>query len=285
MTARTWPAAALLLAAALAPAGAAEPGSSFRDCDACPEMVVLPAGEFTMGSDKAESGHLDEKPQRTVKMAKPFAVARYESSFAEWDACAADGQCPRADDAGFGRDRLPAINVSWTDAKAYVGWLSAKTGNRYRLLSEAEFEYAARGGTRTAWFWGGNADKAQACKFANLHDEAGKQAHPNYVWSHVLCDDGAAENAPTGKYQPNPFGLHDMLGNVREWVEDCHQTGYAGAPDDGSARPHAGECAKRVVRGGGWIDGPSTARAAYRYSEAEGMRNYQLGFRVARDLP
>ncbi len=273
------------MAAALAPAAAVEAGSSFRDCDACPEMVVLPAGEFVMGSDKVESGHLDEKPQRTVKIAKTFSVARFEVTFAQWDACTADGKCPKADDAGFGRDRFPAINVSWADAKAYVAWLSAKSGKPYRLLSEAEFEYAARGGTKSAWFWGGNDDKAKACQFANLHDESGKQAHPNYVWSHALCDDGAAENAPTGSYQPNPFGLHDMLGNVREWVEDCHQTGYAGAPDDGSVRPHAGECAKRVVRGGGWVDGPSTARAAYRYSEAEGMRNYQLGFRVARDLP
>lgn len=278
-------AASMGVALPLATAVAAEPGSSFRDCDACPEMVVVPAGEFTMGSDKAESGHLDEKPQRTVKMAKPFAVSKFETTFAQWDACTADGPCPKADDAGFGRDAYPAINVSWQDAKAYVGWLSAKTGKSYRLLSEAEFEYAARGGTKTAWFWGGNEDKNKSCGFANLHDESGKQAHPNYVWSHALCDDGAAENAPTGKYKPNAYGLHDMLGNVREWVEDCHQTGYAGAPDDGSARAHSGQCGKRVVRGGGWVDGPSTARAAYRYSEEEGMRNYQLGFRVARDLP
>ncbi len=152
------------------------------------------------------------------------------------------------------------------------------------MLSKSEFEYAARAGTNTAWFWGGNDDKKKTCEYANLHDEKGKEAHPNYVWSHVLCNDGVAENAETGRYQPNPFGLHDMLGNVREWVEDCHQTGYAGAPDDGSVRKHEGKCEKRVVRGGGWLDGPSTARSAYRYSEEEGMRNYQTGFRVARDL-
>ncbi len=259
-------------------------GSAFTDCDVCPEMVVLPAGEFVQGSDKVESGHLDEKPQRVVKIARPFAVAKTETTFAQWDACVADGKCPRADDAGFGRGKFPAVNLSWNEARGYVAWLSARTGKSYRLLSESEFEYAARAGTKTAWFWGGNDDKKKTCEYANLHDEKGKEAHPNYVWSHVLCNDGVAENAETGRYQPNPFGLHDMLGNVREWVEDCHQTGYAGAPDDGSVRKHEGKCEKRVVRGGGWLDGPSTARSAYRYSEEEGMRNYQTGFRVARDL-
>jgi formylglycine-generating enzyme required for sulfatase activity len=260
------------------------PGSVFNDCDTCPEMVVLPAGEFVQGSDKVESGHLDEKPQRTVKIARSFAVAKTETTFAQWDACVADGKCPKADDAGFGRGKFPAVNLSWAEAKGYVTWLSAKTGKSYRLLSESEFEYAVRGGTKTPWFWGGNDDKKKTCEFANLHDEKGKEAHPNYVWSHVLCNDGAAENAEVGQYKANPFGLHDMLGNVREWVEDCHQAGYSGAPEDGSARKHEGKCEKRVVRGGAWLDGPSTARSAYRYSEEEGMRNHQTGFRVARDL-
>lgn len=260
------------------------PGSVFNDCDTCPVMVVLPAGEFVQGSDKVESGHLDEKPQRTVKIARPFAVAKTETTFAQWDACVADGKCPKADDAGFGRGKFPAVNLSWAEAKGYVTWLSAKTGKSYRLLSESEFEYAVRGGTKTPWFWGGNDDKKKTCEFANLHDEKGKEAHPNYVWSHVLCNDGAAENAEVGQYKANPFGLHDMLGNVREWVEDCHQAGYSGAPEDGSARKHEGKCEKRVVRGGAWLDGPSTARSAYRYSEEEGMRNHQTGFRVARDL-
>jgi formylglycine-generating enzyme required for sulfatase activity len=259
-------------------------GSVFVDCPECPEMVVLPAGEFVQGSDKVESGHLDEKPQHTVKIVRSFAVSKYETTFAQWDVCVADGKCPKADDAGFGRGKVPAVNISWSEAKAYAAWLSAKTGKSYRLLSESEFEYAARGGTQTAWFWGGNASKNQTCEFANLHDESGKKAHPNYVWSHVLCDDGFAENADVGKYKPNAFGLHDMLGNVREWVDDCHQHGYAGAPDDGSVRKYDGQCEKRVVRGGAWLDGPSTARAAYRYSEVEGMRNYQTGFRLARDL-
>ncbi len=272
------------LASGAALAEGRTPGSVFVDCDVCPEMVVLPAGEFVQGSDKVESGHLDEKPQRTVKIARPVAVAKTETTFAQWDACVADGKCPKADDAGFGRGKFPAVNLSWAEAKGYVTWLSAKTGQSYRLLSESAYEYAVRGGTKTPWFWGGNDDKKKTCEYANLHDEKGKEAHPNYVWSHVLCNDGAAENNEVGKYKPNPFGLHDMIGNVREWVEDCHQTGYAGAPDDGSVRKHEGKCEKRVVRGGAWLDGPSTARSAYRYSEEEGMRNYQTGFRVARDL-
>ncbi|NCV85027.1 MAG: formylglycine-generating enzyme family protein, partial [Oxalobacteraceae bacterium] len=136
----------------------------------------------------------------------------------------------------------------------------------------------------TAWFWGGNDAKSKTCEYANLHDEVGKKAHPNYVWSHVLCSDGVAENAEVGQYKPNAFGLHDMLGNVREWVADCHIIGYAGAPVDGTVRKHDGKCEKRVVRGGAWLDGPSTARSAYRYSELEEMKNYQTGFRLARDL-
>jgi formylglycine-generating enzyme required for sulfatase activity len=247
-------------------------------------MVVVPAGEFVQGSDKVESGHVDEKPQRTVKFERPFAVSKYEATFAQWDACVADGKCPKADDAGFGRGKFPAVNIAWPEAKAYADWLAAKTGKPYRLISESEFEYAARAGSKTAWFWGGNDAKAKTCEYANLHDEVGKQAHPNYVWSHVLCSDGAAENIEVGKYKPNAFGLHDMLGNVREWVADCHIIGYAGAPTDGSVRKHEGACEKRVVRGGAWLDGPSTARSAYRYSEVENMRNYQTGFRLARDL-
>ncbi len=285
------------------------PGTRFRDCDHCPEMVVIPAGEFVMGSPLAESGHTDEKPQHKVSIANNFAVSRTEVTFDQWDACTAAGRCPKADDEGYGRGNYPVINVSWNDAKAYVTWLSESTGKHYRLLSEAEYEYAARAGTTTPWFWGeaeASWGSSKACEYANLHDEAGKEAHPMYVWSHHKCNDGYGENAPTGNYQPNAFGLYDMLGNVREWVEDCHQEGYEGAPTDGSARPHggtcekkfegicmdkyekgeseSGACEKRVVRGGAWVDGASTARSAYRYAETGDFRNYQVGVRVARDL-
>jgi formylglycine-generating enzyme required for sulfatase activity len=267
---------------------AAEQKKTLRDCPTCPEMVVIPAGEFVMGSPQSESGHKDEKPQHTVKFAKPFAVSKFEVTFEQWDACTAAGRCPAASDDGFGRGSYPAINVSWRDAKGYVAWLSESTGERYRLLSESEWEYAARGGTTTPWFWGDADDSfgsRKACEYANSHDETGKEAHPMYVWSEHKCVDGYPENAPAGKYKPNPFGLHDTLGNVREWVEDCHQGGYDGAPGDGSVRPMAGECVRRVVRGGAWVDGPSTMRSAYRYAEEETFRNYQVGFRVARELP
>ncbi len=295
-------------------AQAMSPGSTFRDCDQCPEMVVIPAGEFVMGSTIKESGHTDEKPQRTVRFARNFAVSKSEVTFDQWDSCTAAGRCPKADDDGYGRGNYPAINVSWKDVQGYVAWLSEVSGHNYRLLSEAEFEYAARGGTTTPWFWGeaeASWGSGKACEFANLHDEAGKEVHPMYVWSHHKCNDGYPENAPTAQYKPNPFGLHDMLGNVREWVEDCHQEGYQGAPTDGSVRAHGapcekmwegmcmdnfedgtvkasaggeGACEKRVVRGGAWVDGASTARSAYRYAEPEDFRNYQVGIRVARSL-
>jgi len=281
----------MLVGSALMTVGVAHaqsPGSSIRDCPTCPEMIVVPAGEFVMGSPKSESGHTDEKPQHTVKFAKPFAVSKFELTFDQWDACSAAGKCPTAADDGYGRVNYPVINVSWKDAKGYVAWLSETTAQRYRLLSESEWEYAARGGTTTPWFWGPEENSfgnKKACEYANTHDEAGKEAHPLYVWSHHQCSDGYPENAPTGKYKPNPFGLHDMLGNVREWVEDCHVEGYADAPADGAPRKFDGTCEKRVVRGGAWVDGPSTARAAYRYAEEEGFRNYQVGVRVARELP
>lgn len=276
----------VLTVAFLAEASAADmaPKTEFRDCPHCPEMVVVPAGEFIMGSSKAESGHTDEKPQHTVRFAEPFGVGKFEVTFDQWDACTAAGRCPAASDDGYGRGNYPAINVSWNDAIGYVAWLSEATGRRYSLLSEAAFEYAARAGTQTSWFWGEAPDSwgsRSACEYANTHDEAGKEAHPMYVWSNHKCNDGYGENAPTGKYKPNAFGLYDMTGNVREWVEDCHQAGYEGAPTEGSVRKGTGACEKRVVRGGAWVDGPSTSRSAYRYAEAENFRNYQVGFRVA----
>ncbi len=265
---------------------AGAPGSVFRDCPTCPEMVVVPAGEFTMGSTFEESGHPDEKPKHAVKIGAPIAVSKYEVTFEQWDACVAEGQCPQANDEGQGRGNRPAYNVNWSEANAYAQWLAKKTGKRYRLLSEAEWEYAARGGTQTPWFWGPAEDStgsSKACLYANTHDETGKQAHPMYVWSNHKCSDGAAETTNVGKYQPNPFGLYDILGNVREWVADCHHAGYQGAPADGKVWDEP-SCEKRIVRGGAWIDGAATTRAAYRHPEEPGFRNYQVGFRIARDL-
>ena len=278
------PAAAAALSFSIALAADPAPGNTFRDCPACPEIMVVPAGEFVMGSTLAETGNTDEKPQHTVRIAHAFGVGKFEVTFEQWDACTKAGRCLAANDDGFGRGRYPVINVSWVDAKAYTKWLSDTTGRAYRLLSEAEFEYAARAGTQTTWFWGEAPDSwgsRDACNYANTHDEAGKEAHPMYVWSHHKCNDGYGENGPTGSYKPNAFGLHDMIGNVREWNEDCLHLGYEDAPVDGSVRPHQGACEKRVARGGTWVDGPSTSRSAYRYSEPEDFRNYQVGFRVA----
>ena len=286
-TATVLAAAAVALSFSIARAADSAPGTAFRDCPACPEIMVVPAGEFVMGSTLAETGHTDEKPQHTVRIAQAFGVGKFEVTFEQWDSCTKAGRCPAAKDDGYGRGSYPVINVSWRDATAYTKWLSDITGRSYRLLSEAEFEYAARAGTQTPWFWGDAPDSwgsRDACDYANTHDEAGKEAHAMYVWSHHKCNDGYGENGPTGSYKPNAFGLHDMIGNLREWVADCMLVGYEGAPIDGSVRPHQGACEKRVVRGGTWLDGPSTSRSAYRYSEPEDFRNYQLGFRVACEL-
>ena len=177
--------------------------------------------------------------------------------------------------------------MNWDDAKAYVAWLSEHTGKRYRLLTESEWEYAARGGTTTPWFWGAAEDSwgsRIACEYANTHDETSKEAHPMYVWSHHQCADGFAENAPTGKFKPNAFGLHDMLGNVREWVEDCHVEGYAGMPEDGSVRKvddlrETSRARRRLGRRAVHLRARPTATP-----RTAKMRNYQIGFRVARDF-
>ncbi len=264
----------------------AKPGTTFKDCPVCPEMVVIPAGEFVMGSPLEESGQTDEKPQHRVKIPKPFAVGKLEVTFDQWDACTAEGKCPKASDDDLGRGKRPAINVSWGDAQDYAKWLSQKTGKKYRLLSESEWEYAARAGTTTPWYWGlseGSQGSSRTCQYANVHDESSSAAHPLYVWSSHPCDDGFAQTAPTGKYKPNAFGLHDMSGNVREWIEDCFHPNYTGAPADGSAWKEA-TCEKRIVRGGGWIDGFQTVRSAYRHTVEEGLRAYHVGLRVARDL-
>ena len=224
------------------------PGTAFRDCPECPEMVVVPAGSFMMGSPSHEAGRdNDEGPAHRVTIAKPFAVGKYEVTFAEWDACVADGGCGghRPGDKGWGRGRRPAINVNWDDAKAYVRWLSDKTGKQYRLPSEAEWEYAARAGTTTRYSWG---------------DEVGRN-RANCDGCGSLWDN--EQTAPAGSFRANVFGLHDVHGNVWEWVEDCWSGNYLGAPADGSAW-ESGDCSRRVLRGGSWfnIRGASVLRSA-----------------------
>ena len=243
-------------------------GDSFKEGADCPEMVVVPAGRFLMGSPKGQ-GYDNERPQHEVTIAKPFAVAKFALTFDEWDACAARGGCrPDVSDSGWGRGRRPVINVSWDDAQAYVKWLSSITGKPYRLLSEAEYEYAARAGTETKYPWGDDI-KLNGKAMANC-DGCGSQ------W-----DD--KQTAPVGSFSANRLGLYDMVGNVFEWTEDCWHANYEGAPADGSPWT-SGDRVARVVRGGSWDSGPDGLRSAARVGIGSDLRLHVLGFRVARTL-
>lgn len=239
-------------------------GQRFRDCAECPEMVVVPAGSFLMGAPETELYSQDEeRPVRRVTIDRPFAVGVYEVTFAEWDACAEDGGCDgfRIDDLGWGRGRRPVINLSWKFAQAYLAWLSEKTGESYRLLSEAEWEYAARAWTQTAYSFGDSILPSQA----------------NYWGS------GWRRTLPVGSFEPNGFGLFDMHGNASEWVQDCWQPNYEGAPTDGSAWENE-PCAKRVERGGSHDSGGLAIRAASRFGWPVRIVPTGVGFRVAKTL-
>lgn len=259
--------ACLLLAAWLSPAradtaAAASADGSFRDCPACPAMVKIPPGKFTMGEDVSSR----DKPVHPVSIVRPFAIGKYDVSFAEWDACAADGGCAgyHPDDFGWGRGRRPVINVSWNDAQAYATWLSRKTGKHYRLPSEAEFEYATRAGSTTAFWWG-----------------------QDFVTGNANCDGcgtqwGNVETAPVGSFKPNAFGLYDMVGNVSKWVQDLWHDNYEGAPQDGSAW-ETGDPKRRVLRSGSWFNNKGFMHSGYRNGDAPIVKNRKLGFRIARD--
>jgi formylglycine-generating enzyme required for sulfatase activity len=246
-----------------------EPGTTvaaprtFRDCSDCPEMVEVPAGRFVMGSADGDS---DEKPAHEVLIGKPFAVGKFEVTFAEWEVCAKDGGCLKnksPSDEDWGKARRPVINVSWNDAKEYLAWLSRKTGKPYRLLTEAEWEYAARAGTSTKYAFGDTIDKQQA-QFLD-----GKP--------------GTGRTAEVGSFAANAWDLYDMHGNVWEWVEDCYAPSYVEAPSDGSARTIPG-CSSRVLRGGSWDYDPQDLRSAVRYKLPPIYRVDEIGFRVAREL-
>ena len=247
---------------------ALKPGEVFRECAAdCPEMVVVPAGKFLMGSPLTERGHNKaEEPQHLVTIANAFAVSKYPVTFADWDACAAYGDCAQdIPDSGSGRGRMPVINVNWQDAERYAAWLSRITGKPYRLLSEAEFEYAKRGGTQTAYYWGDDIGRNHAdCA------DCGSQ------WDRIQA-------TPVGTFAPNPFGLYDMAGNIWQWVQDCLHGNYGGAPEDGSAWT-ADDCEAHVLRAGAWLSGHLTVRSASRIRTAVGDRTATVGFRVARTL-
>jgi formylglycine-generating enzyme required for sulfatase activity len=246
---------------------AAEPGSAFKECaSGCPVMIVIPAGKFTMGSPENEPDReASEGPQHEVTLAEPFAVSKFEVSFEEWDACAAAGQCPDVA-APWGRGPMPVINISWRDANQYVAWLSEFTQQQYRLLTEAEWEYAARAGTVTRYFWG--------------DDPGGGNANCNGCGSKWDLQ----QTAPVGSLKPNAFGLYDMLGNVWEWVEDRWHENYNGAPADASAWLAGGDPDYRVIRGGSWRNETELVRAAVRRSRNINVRFDTLGLRIARTM-
>jgi formylglycine-generating enzyme required for sulfatase activity len=253
--------------------GTLSPGTVFRDKDEpwCPEMVVIPPGEFMMGSTAAEREWAigqgtwrewleAEQPQHPVRIAYPLAVGRYPVTFEEYGHFARSARHAQPDDAGWGRGRRPVINVSWEDSKAYVEWLSAGTGQVYRLLSEAEWEYACRASTTTRYWWGDEITPENA----NYGRKVGKTGE-------------------VGSYLANSFGLYDTHGNVWEWVEDRWQDSYGDAPDDGSAWI-VGTDSRRVQRGGSWANGPGSIRSACRGRNITDSRGVIIGFRVARTL-
>ncbi|MEX8504321.1 SUMF1/EgtB/PvdO family nonheme iron enzyme [Leptothrix ochracea] len=281
------PASAPVSALPIAPAPvAAAPipaaGTVFRDCVSCPEMVVVPAGSFTMGSSASETGlYESETPAHKVVLAHPFAVGKFEITFEEWNVCVAEHACRPAWDGGWGEGRRPVIHINYEQAVGYTEWLSEKSGKVYRLLTEAEWEYAARAGTDKLRYWGNSTERA--CLFANVADQSARQKHPD--WAETFdCDDAFAQTAPVGSYRPNAFGLYDMLGNVWEWVDDCYHATYQGAPVDGSPRL-ALDCPLRLYRGGSWYGFPKEVRTALRIKSVPTFSNDDLGLRVARSLP
>jgi len=286
----TWPhlfIASVIVASAPAqgdeavPTKAYEAGYTFRACKEsfCPELVVVMPGRFVMGAPEGEIVELPktsrwepykpsvERPQHEVTIEKPLAIGKYEVTYEEWDACVADGGCNGhvPDDEAWGRSRRPVNNLSWQDAKAYTEWLSAKTGRTYRLPTEAEWEYAARAGSAAAYSWGDELGDTRAnCRTCGSE------------W------DGK-ETAPVGSFPANAFGLHDMNGNLWEWVEDCWAESYEGAPTDGSA-VLVGDCEKRVLRGGSWNFAATFLRSARRFWNTDDTRYYDNGFRIVRTL-
>jgi formylglycine-generating enzyme required for sulfatase activity len=273
-------------------------GQAFRDCKECPEMVVVPAGEFLMGSPESESGRTaSEGPQHNVRIGKRLAVGKFEVTVEEYEAfivstggVADGGGCNVWTAYGhrFEKDRSfrtpsfsqsprqPVVCVSWQAATTYTNWLTTQTGKKYRLLSEAEWEYAARAGSTGRYFFGDS--EGALCEYGNGADRTSA-----FLWGNHLCSDGVGvQTATVGRYKPNAFGLHDTIGNASEWVQDCLREDYRGAPTDG-APWMSGNCSSRVIRGGSWDNGPKDLRSATR-----GAHNMQgkdnIGFRVAREV-
>ncbi|CAG2130510.1 formylglycine-generating enzyme family protein [Cupriavidus numazuensis] len=239
-----------------------EAKGEIRDCPVCPVLVSLPAGSFTMGSNASDPA---EKPPHHVSISQPFAIGRYEVTVEQWNACVDTGGCDRIATVANSAKNSPVRDVSWDDAQQYVTWLSKTTGKTYRLPTEAEWEYAARGGTASAYWWGDQMRKGTA----NCKD----------------CGDPWSQDAPAnvGSFAANPFGLYDVNGSVWEWVRDCWHSSYKNAPADGRSWEEA-SCGARVIRGGSWREGATYMVSSTRFKYSSSVRQSQNGFRVARDL-
>jgi formylglycine-generating enzyme required for sulfatase activity len=254
---------------------ALKPKDMFKECDKCPEMVVIPSGSFTMGSPSNEPERSFFEDRVGVTIARPFAVGRFAVTFDEWGQCVTDGGCGgyKPSDQGWGRGRRPVIFVSWDDAQKYVAWLSRKTGKIYRLLSEAEREYVTRAGATTPFWWGSSITPKQANYDGSADPYKGGGSKGEY----------RKQTVPVDSFAPNPWGLYNVHGNVWEWTQDCWAEGNSGNPGDGSART-VGDCGRRVGRGGAWVSAPKYLRAAIRVKDLSDLRNASGGFRVARTL-
>ncbi len=245
-----------------APAQKLKPGDVFRDCPQCPDLVVVPPGIFVMGSEK----HKREGPTRVIRVRRPFAIGRFEVTRDEWLLCVAAGACNHTpDDHGWGTERMPVINVDHRMVHNYTNWLSTVTGQTYRLPSEAEWEYAARAGSKKNYWFGDDVGENQVnCR---------KCGSP---WSGI-------GSAPVGSFDPNPWGLFDMHGNAFEWVEDCWSDTHQGAPQTLAPRTD-GDCRFRVIRGGSWYYFSRMSRSANRQKNPAAVKSYWLSFRVVREL-
>lgn len=284
----------------------ATPGAVFQECEECPEMVVIPPGSFTQGFD----GGLEKRyegPRREVTIDYAFAIGRFEVTQAQYAAFIErsgvepsvgcfmwDGaKAPFLDehgwaDPGYGRpvaDDEPVACLNWTHVNAYVTWLAEYTGKPYRLISESEWEYAARAGRDSDFTYAWGEDEAAACAEGNVYDERAAASRPDLSLPNAPCDDGYAGLAPVGQFAPNPFGVYDMTGNVWEWLADCYEMPYAdAAPVDGSVYINE-TCDRRGVRGGSWLSTMFWQRPTFRGRDPEDLTSRIFGLRVARDLP
>ena len=286
-------------------------GSEFRDCSDCPQMVVIPPGKFSMGSDRKEQMRDNELrpegPIRNISISKYFAVGKYEITYSEYErfvsqtghesinSCSVWGSRTTDSrynwmDPGLGQKPKPdepVVCINWHDAKAYTSWLSNYTGKSYRLLTEAEWEYIAKSGSSELWPWGSDAE--EICKYGNVYDETGvnerRSASKDNSGAQVApCNDGYELVAPVGKFLPNKFGLYDTIGNVWEWTEDCSVKFYDTSNLDGSDFQVSGKCDKRSVRSGSWRSRLSRHRPSFRGRDPAEIAYFHFGLRIARDV-